>query len=287
MTQSGMARANACSFGLEGRRDPPAARRACGRLGARGPAEMGNDSHTDSALLRSACDGLCSAIRGSGSTGLGDDMSQEAVDALRAEREEVLKLARSLSADEWNAASDCDGWRVQDVITHMTMGMRQGVDPASVPASDGPDIEQDMELGVTARKDWQPADVLADYEAISAQAIDAFASLQDEPLASSIIPMKNLGSHPMHLVPNAFAFDHYCHLRVDILKPTGPIDRPAPPTDELRLGPTIEWMLAGLPKMCEEALAKVVTAPVQLEISGPGGRSIRLGEGGDAAATIR
>ncbi|MEY2461780.1 MAG: hypothetical protein QOG30_3610 [Acidimicrobiaceae bacterium] len=216
-------------------------------------------------------------------------MSQEAIDALRAEREEVLKLARSLSADEWAAPSDCDGWRVQDVITHMTMGMRQVVDPASVPAPvpDTEDVEQDMELGVSTRKDWSTADVLADYEAISAQAIEVFASLQHEPLASTIIPMKNLGSHPMHLVPNAFAFDHYCHLRVDILQPTGPIDRPAPPSDELRLAPTIEWMLAGLPQMCEEALAKVVTAPVRIEITGPGARSLRLGGDGDVAATIR
>jgi uncharacterized protein (TIGR03083 family) len=216
-------------------------------------------------------------------------VSQAAIDALRAEREAVLDLARSLSADEWSAPSDCDGWRVQDVISHMTMGMRQVVDPASVPTPEGDtgDVEQDMELGVAARKDWSVADVLADYEAISAQAIDVFASLQNEPLASTIIPMKNLGSHPMHLVPNAFAFDHYCHLRVDILQPTGPIDRPAPPSDELRLAPTIEWMLAGLPQMCEDALAKVVTAPVRIEITGPGAGSITLGGDGDVAATIR
>lgn len=216
-------------------------------------------------------------------------MSQAAIDALRAEREEVLKLARTLSPEEWAAPSDCDGWRVQDVIAHMTMGMRQVVDPASVPApeSDTSDVEQDMELGVTARKAWSPAEVLADYEAISAQAIEVFGSLQDEPLASTPIPMKNLGTHPMHLVPNAFAFDHYCHLRVDILLPTGPIDRPSPPSDELRLAPTIEWMLAGLPQMCEDALAKVVTAPVRIDVTGPGARSLTLGGDGEIAATIR
>jgi len=213
-------------------------------------------------------------------------MSQAAVDALRAEREEVLTLARSLTSEEWNTPSDCDGWRVQDVIAHMTMGMRQVVDPASVPAGETDDVEQDMELGVATRKDWTPEAVIADYEAISEQAIAVFATLQDEPAASMVVPMKNLGSHPMHLVPNAFAFDHYCHLRVDILKPTGPIDRPAPASDELRLAPTIEWMLAGLPQMCEDALAKVVTAPVRIELTGPGARSLTLGGDGDLAATI-
>ncbi|HEV3226598.1 MAG TPA: maleylpyruvate isomerase family mycothiol-dependent enzyme [Acidimicrobiales bacterium] len=214
-------------------------------------------------------------------------MSEAAVDALRAEREDVLAVARSLSADEWTAASDCDGWRVQDVLSHMTMGLRQVVDPASVPAGDSPDVEQDMELGVATRKGWTTAEVLADYETISAQAIEAFVGLQREPLASTPIPMKNLGTHPMHLVPNAFAFDHYCHLHVDILKPTGPIDRVAPPADELRLAPTIEWMLAGVPQMCEEGLAKVATAPVLIEITGPGARSLMVGGDGKPAATIR
>ncbi len=70
-------------------------------------------------------------------------MSREAVDALRAERDEVLTLARSLSPEEWASPSDCDGWRVQDVIAHMTTGMRQVVDPTSVPVGDSPDVEQD------------------------------------------------------------------------------------------------------------------------------------------------
>ena len=33
--------------------------------------------------------------------------------------------------------------------------------------------------------------------------------------------------------------------------------------------------------MCEEALAKVVTAPVRIDITGPGARSITLGGDGD------
>src|SRR5258708_4133838 len=140
-------------------------------------------------------------------------MTQQAIDALRADREELLVVARSLSADEWATPSDCDGWRVQDVVTHMTMAMRQVVDPTSVPPSDSPDVEQDMEVAVAPRKDWVPAQVLDDYQAISAQAIEALAGLQQEPLASSVIPLKNLGSHPMHLLANAFAFDVYTHLR--------------------------------------------------------------------------
>jgi uncharacterized protein (TIGR03083 family) len=216
-------------------------------------------------------------------------MTQAAVDALRAERDEVLELGRSLTPDEWQAQSDCDGWRVQDVIAHMTLAMYAVVDPSKLPPSDDPDVERDMDVAVETRKDWTPTQVLDEYASVSAQALDAMAGLQNEPLASTIIPMKNLGSHPMHLVPNAFAFDHYTHLRVDILEPTGPIDRPELPRDELRLEPTIDWMLAGLPQMCADALAKVATAPVRLELSGPGAKSLTIGgdDGDTPAATIR
>src|SRR3954469_3431978 len=105
-------------------------------------------------------------------------MSQAAVDAFRVARGEALALGRSLTDDEWSKPSDCDGWRVQDVYAHLVMGLRQVVDPASVPIGDGPDAEADMELGVDARKDWTPTDLLDDYETVSAQAIDIFASLQ-------------------------------------------------------------------------------------------------------------
>lgn len=214
-------------------------------------------------------------------------MSQAAIDALRADCDEVLAVARSLSPDEWAAPSDCEGWRVQDVVTHMTMSLRQVVDPASVPMGDGPDVEEDMELAVAPRRTWTPGQVLEDYEAVSGQAIDALAGLQREPLASTMIPMKNLGTHPMHLLANAFAFDHYCHLRVDILRPTGPIDRPSPPIDDLRLVPVMEWMLAGLPQMSADALDKVLTAPVLLDLTGAGASTLTLGGDGDVAATIR
>lgn len=42
----------------------------------------------------------------------------------------------------------------------------------------------------------------------------------------------DLGTHPMDLIANAFAFDHYTHIRVDVLAPGGPVDRPVPPVTE-------------------------------------------------------
>src|SRR4029077_6547485 len=96
-----------------------------------------------------------------------------------------------------------------------------------------------------------------------------------------------------------FLFDNYCHLRNDILKPNGPIDRPEPPRDEQRVAPTLEWMLAGLRWMCTKQLG-FVKKPIALELTGVGGGTWSIGPGGDdgrvlvtegassdAAATVR
>ncbi|WP_330261445.1 maleylpyruvate isomerase family mycothiol-dependent enzyme [Streptomyces sp. NBC_00539] len=40
------------------------------------------------------------------------------------ERRELAEVLEGLSADEWDAASLCAGWRVREVAAHMTMGMR-------------------------------------------------------------------------------------------------------------------------------------------------------------------
>jgi len=41
-------------------------------------------------------------------------------------------------------------------------------------------------------------------------------------------------------------------------------------TDEM-IRPGIEWMIAGMPQMQAEELALVVTQPLELELTGPGG----------------
>jgi hypothetical protein len=113
--------------------------------------------------------------------------------------------------------------------------------------------------------------VLAEYEDLSGKAVAALAGLQSPPLADNIIPLDDLGSYPLHMLANAFAFDHFCHLRNDILKPNGPIEREVPPSDDLRVGATIEWLIAGLPQMSADAMRKAVTKPIGLKLTGPGG----------------
>jgi hypothetical protein len=68
-----------------------------------------------------------------------------------------------------------------------------------------------------------------------------------------VIPLGNLGSHPMHILGNAIVFDHYCHLRHDI---GAAVERAASlPRDPEALRSVVEWMMIGVPQMCADALA--------------------------------
>ena len=198
-------------------------------------------------------------------------MSELGVKALKADHEELLNLARSLTAEEWELPSDCDGWRVQDVIVHMADVFRAVVDPGALPPGVPGDIEASQSARVDARRDWASDKVLAEYEDLGSRAIEALGGLQAPGAGDTVIPLDNLGSYPMHMIANAFAFDHFCHLRNDILKPNGPIDRPAPPDDETRVGATIEWLIAGLPQMAPDAMRNAVSEPIGLRLTGPGG----------------
>ncbi len=212
-------------------------------------------------------------------------MSRQAIEALRAERELVLALAASLTDDEWALPSDCEGWRVQEVIAHMAAVFHSIADPASIEQGTSTDVEANAEVPIAVRRTWTPAQVLAEYVEWSDKGIAALAAMQEYPLNETEIPLGNLGTHPMHLLANALVFDHYCHLRWDLLAPNGPLARDPLPSDDLRLQPTMEWMLAGLPQMCPE-VRDLVRRPINFEFTGPGGGSWVLAPVHDGAATF-
>src|SRR5437764_945183 len=180
-------------------------------------------------------------------------MRQLAVDGFRAEREAILTVARDMSAEEWLLPSACAGWTIRDVMGHMACTLHGVIDPAFLPDT-ASGTERAMEPAVAERRTWPIEAVIEEYETYSEQAADVFASVQDAPLSETMLAMGELGTHPMSILPSTFLFDGYTHLRNDILTPNGSIDRAQPPRDEMRLRPTIEWMIAGLPWMCADAL---------------------------------
>lgn len=207
-------------------------------------------------------------------------MTAAAVDALRADHEALAALAADLTDDEWSAPSACAGWTVRDVLVHMTQLFRQFAAPSELPPGDpAGGIERTQDLWVEARRDEPVAQVLADYRRLGEQTLAGLAGLQGN---DAPIDLGDLGTHPLHLVANAYAFDHYTHIRVDLLAPGGPLDRPVPPAGDGHLGAVADWIIAGLPQMSPAA----VTRPIDLVLTGPGARKAHLGPDEAAAATV-
>ena len=214
-------------------------------------------------------------------------MSDRAIEALRAEHDEVLRLARTLTEAEWDAPSDCAGWRIQDVVAHLSNTFRMAVDPGSLPEAVPGDIEATQAVYAEAHRKWSAAEVVADYQEMASKAIEMCANFQRPEFADAQFPMDNAGHYPLHFLPDAYTFDHFCHLRNDILRPHGPIDRPVPAPDELREGVTVGWMLVGLPQMSGVPLHRAATAPMGLRLTGPGGGEWTLRRGqADGVVTV-
>lgn len=202
-------------------------------------------------------------------------MTVDAITALRADHEALAGLAATFTDDDWATETGCPGWATRDLLAHLVQLFRQVVDPGSLPPPDpSGSTERTQDRWVEALAEVPPAALLADYRALGADAIAALEGLQgnDAPL-----DLGDLGTHPLHLVANAFAFDHHTHIRVDLCAPLGPLRHPAPPAEARHLVAAVEWMEAGLPQMSADALAGL-GAPVALDVTGPGARTIRVGD---------
>ncbi len=200
-------------------------------------------------------------------------MSSQAVEALKQIHQQVEKVIHKMEADHWKLESLCEGWRVQEVFAHMSSNMKEAINPTPPPETEQEPLkaEEAMEALVAPRRDWTAQELLDEY----AQYLDSWVtwmiSLQEEPTASTMVPLADLGTYPLHMMANAFAFDHYCHLYIDILAPEGPLAIEVESGTDDMIRPGIEWMIAGMPQMQAEELALVVTQPLELELTGPGG----------------
>jgi len=217
-------------------------------------------------------------------------MTAQAIGALRADRDAILELGTGLTEADWAAASGCPGWSAKDVVAHMGALLRLVLDPSSLPDASGLGTEQAQEVYVASRRSWSAARVLADYEWVSLPAFEALEGLAGLDLE---VPLGDLGTYPAALVPAAYAFDHYTHIRADLFPPRGPLPGPPPPSDELRLVPALDWIEAALPQQNAGVLA-ALTGAVRISVTGPGARTIQVGPGepvaevsSDAPALVR
>jgi uncharacterized protein (TIGR03083 family) len=209
-------------------------------------------------------------------------MTMEAVHALRADSEALLAAADAFTEQDWSTPSGCAGWTVQDVFVHLDNLFLLVTDPSSLPQTDpSAGVEAVQDTLVELRRGESSADVLGRYRQSSAAALSVLEMLQGN---DAPVDLGDLGKHPTHLIANAYSFDHYTHIRADLLGPLGPLAPVAPAADELRLAPALDWMIAGAPQMNADALARV-GGPIALTLTGPGARTVQfLGEGEPVAS---
>jgi len=213
---------------------------------------------------------------------------QPAIESVQADRAVLLEICGGLTSAEWQTPSGCPGWSVQDLVTHLANTCWAMVDPSRLPDTAGQPSEQAQEMQVQARRGRPPAEAAADYEEASkilVERLTALAGVQDE------VPLGDLGTYPVNMLAYAYAFDHYTHIRADLFAPRGPLNGEPPPSDELRLAPTLTWIEAALPQQNRGAAAGPA---VEIRVTGAAAREIILGEGhpratvtSDAPAFVR
>jgi uncharacterized protein (TIGR03083 family) len=207
------------------------------------------------------------------------EMSSGAVDALQADRDALIAICGRLGPGEWRARSGWSGWSVQGLVSHLAGGFWRIVDPAALPDPAGLTTEQAQDAVVSSRRSWTSGRVLDDYVAVSQEAIDRLARLCDQRGEISFGP---LGTHPVSMVANSIAFDHYTHIRSDLCAPRGPLATAPPPSDEMRLVPALDWISAALPQQ-NAPLIDSLPGSLVIDVSPPGARTIAVGAGPEQA----
>jgi uncharacterized protein (TIGR03083 family) len=202
-----------------------------------------------------------------------------AIEAISADRAALLDICRGLTDDQWQAPSGCVGWRVQDVVAHLGNLFWLVVDPGALPDTATLPTEAAQEVAVQARRDLSAADVLADYEAVSKGGLDKLAELAG---VDAELSFGDFGTYPLRVLPSAYSFDHYTHIRADLFAPRGPLTGEPPPSDELRLGSAMDWIEAALP---QQNAAAAAACTLEIQVTGPSARLITFGHG-QAMATI-
>jgi uncharacterized protein (TIGR03083 family) len=202
-----------------------------------------------------------------------------AIEAIRADRAALLDICAGLSLADWQAESGCEGWSVQDLVSHLGALFWAVADPSRLPDTTGMPTESAQEACVRSRRGLSPAAVLADYAEVSELALQRLAELAELDIE---VPLGDLGTYPASVLPSAFSFDHFTHIRADLFRPRGPLAGPPPPSDELRLGPALDWIEVALP---QQNTVAAEAGLFELQVTGPGARIISFGSG-QAMATV-
>ncbi len=205
-----------------------------------------------------------------------------ALRAIEEDRKAVLALCRQIPHAVWAKDSGCPGWSVQDLVSHMACSFWLAVDRSKLPDPGGLPAERAADLYVDARRSMTPDEVVADYEQVSLRGLEMLAAVADQDFE---VPLGDVGTYRASMVPAAFAFEAFVHLRYDLFSPDGPLEGEPPPADELRLAPTLDWIEASLPQQ-NASLLDTLGKSVAVRLDGLCAQTLNIGGGTDVAAHI-
>jgi uncharacterized protein (TIGR03083 family) len=204
------------------------------------------------------------------------------VSAVKSERDAVVAFLHGLSDADWDKPSQCEGWTIKDVVSHMGAAAHGFFTPWVVGLIVNGDVEAHNDRDAEKRKSWAPAKVLKEYEKWSKRAGVAHAALQKPGLRALPIRLAEVGTYPAALLTSAIVFDSGLHLRHDM---AGALGIEVAPRDANALAVTIEWMLAGLPVMAKDELGWL-DRTVELNLVGAGGGTWAIAPGKKGVVTV-
>jgi uncharacterized protein (TIGR03083 family) len=212
-------------------------------------------------------------------------MSKQGMTGMDLAAREMLGVGETLTDEQWHLPSGAEGWSVKDVVAHA--GCLMAFLMAAVGGAAGPDmgIEELNEVQVAQKRRLDGAETMAFVRGELAAALETFAPLQEEPVASATAQLQDLGTYPLHAIVDMFTFDITTHLRYDILKPRGPIDLGVRPLDGRQLGPAVSWLLAGIPQM-QRKLPQEFAGPLDLDLTGAARTRVTISSDGAAITVI-
>jgi uncharacterized protein (TIGR03083 family) len=209
-------------------------------------------------------------------------MSKAGLTASRILADRYSTVVRSLTPDEWEAPSRCAGWSVKDLVAHTGSNFRVMVEPpAEDPSVPPPTTAEELQNRlVDERRDWTRAQVADEFLANVDGAMGVLDALQQDELASTPMTLTDLGTYQSHQLSDAFAFDMWCHMYVDLLGPEAPVTREVPDPEDDLVRIAVDWMWSGLPQMCTP-VSRVLERPLGVRLTGAGSGEWTLKPGSD------
>lgn len=128
----------------------------------------------------------------------------------------VAALGRTLGADDWSTPTPLPGWTVKDVVSHLTgieLALMGRPDPPPERPIDHPWVRNDfaraVEVAVERRRPWPPAEVLAEFEAVTAERLAALRALDEAGFAAET--MTPVGPGTVERLLHFRVFDSWVH----------------------------------------------------------------------------